>query len=281
MTQVDASLTIETTVVHTSGDHDKHTPLAILGGQGIFARELQAALHSGAIDLAVHSAKDLPSEQAPGLIIAAFLDREDPRDVLVSRDGSGLAELPEGARVGTSSRRRLTALRGLRPDVDAVELRGNLDTRLGKVAAGEVDAAILAAAGMLRMGWGDRISQYLSLDDFVPAPGQGALAVECRADDTALRDLLERLADPAVALAVGTERAFLAGVGGGCRSPLGAHALVEGGTVTLRAMLADEDLRYLLRETRSVPVDGAAALAWALAREMREALGQLTVEAER
>lgn len=281
LVRLDSSLSVETAVIHTAGDRDKHTPLTILGGQGVFARELQAALRSGAIDLAVHSAKDLPSEQAPGLVIAAFLDREDPRDVLVSRDGSRLADLPAGARVGTSSRRRLVALRDLRPDLTPVDLRGNLDTRLRKVAEGEVDAAILAAAGIVRMGWASRISEKLSLDDFVPAPGQGALAVECRADDGALRDALAALADPVVTRAVEVERAFLAGVGGGCRSPIGAHAVVAADAITLRAMVADESLSHLLRETRTLPTDDATASAAALAREMRDALARTSREADR
>jgi len=260
------------TIVSTAGDRDKRTPLTVIGGQGVFARELQTALLAGTIDVAVHSAKDLPTEPVPGLVIGAFFSREDARDVLVSRDGRSLADLPPGARVGTSSRRRLVALRRLRPDLEAVDLRGNLDTRLRKVREGEVDAAILAAAGLLRMGWQEHITEFLSLDDFVPAPGQGALAIECRADDPAVNEMLAALNDPAAALAARTERSFLRALGGGCRSPIGAHATVSGDTVTLRVMLGDEAMTRVRLATWTLPAAEAETRAGALAVEVQRSL---------
>ncbi len=261
-----------TRIITTHGDLDQTTPLTVLGGQGVFAKELEAALLADEIDIAVHSVKDLTSTLPDGLTIGAIVDREDPRDVLVSRDGILLKDLPSGARVGTSSRRRIIQLRRARPDVEPVEFRGNIDTRLRKVKDGRVDAALLAAAGITRMGWGDRITEYLSLDDFVPAPGQGAMGVECRANDDRVLSLLEGLNSPDIALAVDVERAYLRSVGGGCTSPIGANAIVEDGLVTLRAMLADEAMTHMLYVTRSAPAADALVMAGELAGEMKRQL---------
>lgn len=261
-----------TQIINTHGDLDQTTPLTVLGGQGVFAKELEAALLADEIDIAVHSVKDLTSTLPDGLTIGAIVDREDPRDVLVSRNGSSLHDLPSGARVGTSSRRRIIQLRRARPDVEPVEFRGNIDTRLRKVHDGVVDAALLASAGISRMGWGDRITEYLSLDDFVPAPGQGAMGVECRANDDRVLALLSSLNKPDIALAVEVERAYLRAVGGGCTSPIGANAVVENGVVTLRAMLADEAMTHMLYETRSVPASDALVMAGELAGEMKRTL---------
>jgi hydroxymethylbilane synthase len=267
-------LAIETRVIATQGDVDKQTPLAILGGHGVFAKELEAALLAGEIDLAVHSAKDLTSELPEGLRIGAVPPREDPRDVLVSRDGRTLAQLPGGARVGTSSRRRVVQLRRLRPDLTVVELRGNLDTRLRKIAEGQdgLDAGILAAAGIVRMGWEERITEYLPLDDFVPAPGQGALAAECRDGDAEVLHLLTLIDDENAAAAVTVERAFLRAVGGGCRSPIAAHATIAGGRVRLRAMFADEALTTACFGERHVSLADAEAAATELAGELQRDL---------
>jgi hydroxymethylbilane synthase len=263
---------VETVVMSTAGDVDKQTPLAILGGQGVFAKELEAALLNGTIDVAVHSAKDLTSELPAGLTLGAILNRADPRDVFLNMEGKRLTELPTGARVGTSSRRRVMELRQLRPDLQAVELRGNVDTRLRKLAEGEVDAAIIAAAGLLRMGWRERISEYLPVEAFVPSPGQGALGIECRADDTATLALLAQVADRSVTIAVEAERAFLRTVGGGCQSPIGAHAIIEGDTLTLHAMLADESMTVACFESASGSLDDADAIARDLAGRMRDEL---------
>jgi hydroxymethylbilane synthase len=234
-------LAVDRVVVSTAGDLDKTSPLSVIGGRGVFTSALQEALVAGRIDAAVHSAKDLPSEQHPALAFAAFLAREDARDVLVSRHGLALAALPDGPVIGTSSRRRAVQVRAARPDARIVELRGNIDTRLRKALETDVDGIVLAAAGIARMGWERFVTEHLPLDAFVPAPGQAALAVETRAADQATRDLIGPLDEPAVAVAVRAERAFLGAIGGGCTTPVGAHAVVEGNRVWLRCMLASED----------------------------------------
>lgn len=239
------NLRCDVEVISTQGDRDKQTPLSVIGGQGVFIKELEAAILSGEVDCAVHSLKDLPSVLPNNLILAAILDRNDPRDVLISRHPGGLNGLPEGSKVGTSSRRRVAQLQEIRPDLVARELRGNVDTRLSKVLAAEnpnYDAAILAAAGVLRMERHDQIAEFLDVGTFIPAPGQAALAVECRDDDLATRALLAAVHDDETAKLVAVERAFLRGVGGGCRSPIGAYAERAGANVRLRAMFASEDL---------------------------------------
>jgi hydroxymethylbilane synthase len=263
----------ETIVISTQGDRDKQTPLSVIGGQGIFAKDLQRAILAGEIDCAVHSVKDLTSIMPDGLILAAVLDRADPRDVLISRHRGGLAELPPGARVGTSSLRRIAELRFARPDVTPVELRGNVDTRLAKVCDaddGAYDAAILAAAGVLRMGWEDRIAEYLPVDVFTPAPGQGALGVECRVDDHLTRGLLSAITDPVTTIEIEAERAFLRAVGGGCRSPLGAHARVEGDVVRIWAMFADEAMQRIATAADEADAEDGVALAERLAATLKE-----------
>lgn len=263
----------EIVVVSTEGDRDKQTSLAVLGGQGVFAKELQQAILRGEADCAVHSVKDLTSVMPDGLTLAAVLDRADARDVLISRHPGGLAGLPAGARVGTSSRRRVAELRLARPDLAPVELRGNVDTRIAKVLddpdAG-YDAAILAAAGVLRMERFDAVAEYLDIDRFIPAPGQGALGVDCRSDDRATRALLEAVADPTTTIEVEAERAFLRTCGGGCRSPLAAHAQVDGDIVRMWAMYADETLDRIATAEDEDDVEDANALATRLATMLRE-----------
>ena len=182
---LDPALVVENVEVRTEGDRDRSTPLSVLGGRGIFVRAVEEALLDGRADIAVHSLKDMPTTQLPGLTLAAVLPRADLRDALVAREGRRLADLPPGARVGTSSRRRVALLRALRPDVEAVEIRGNVDTRLRKVAEGEYDAAVLAAAGLERLGRISEATELFEPERFLPAPGQGAIVVQCRADDTA------------------------------------------------------------------------------------------------
>lgn len=263
----------EAVVISTEGDRDKQTPLAILGGQAVFAKELQQAILDERIDCAVHSAKDLTSTLPDGLVLAAVLDRSDPRDVLVSRFPGGLAELPEGARVGTSSRRRMAQLRMARPDVEIVELRGNVDTRLAKVFDDPntpYDAIILAAAGVLRMGHEDRISEYLDLAQFTPAPGQGALGVDCRNSDRATRGMLAIVDDPVAHTEVEAERAFLRAIGGGCTSPLAAHARIEGDIMRMWAMLADETMDRIATTADEADVEDGVELAQRLAQALRD-----------
>lgn len=281
LTRADSRLDIKVVVISTAGDVDKQTPLAILGGQGIFAKELEAALLAESIDIAVHSAKDLTSTLPPGLVLGAVPEREDPRDVLVANGEQSLQALPPNAKVGTSSRRRVMQLRQLRPDLQPVELRGNIDTRLRKIAEGQVQAGVLAAAGIERMGWSDRITEFLPSDVFVPAPGQGALGIECRADDQATRELLQQINSPDCEVAVAVERTFLREIGGGCRSPIGALATVEGGQVRLHAMLADEEMTTAHYGTRTAMVDNGQVIAVELARELQHRLSvRLAVETE-
>lgn len=266
-------LSWEIVVITPVGDRDKTTPLTVLGGQGVFSKELHEALLDGPVDLAVHSVKDLPSELPEGIALAAIVTRSDPRDALVSRDGSRLAELPPGARVGTSSRRRQALIGAVRPDLVVADIRGNVDTRLRRLDQGDFDAVVLAATGLHRLGWKDRVTEYLSPDTFVPAPGQGALGITCRADDQELRELLVQVHDPIAGLAVEVERAFLRAIGGGCQTPIGAYATVEGGQVTLRALLGDHSLRRLERRRVTVPGEHALAAARELAAELKAALG--------
>ncbi len=214
----------ETKTILTKGDKILDVTLSKVGGKGLFVKEIEQALLDGEIDIAVHSMKDMPFELPAGLMIGAIPVREDMRDALISRNGLKLEELPEGALVGTSSLRREAQLRALRPDLQIKPLRGNIDTRLRKLETEGFDAIILAAAGLIRMGWQDRITAFLPADQFVPAVGQGALSIECREDDTFLLELLTLLQDDETALAVRAERAFLGEIEGSCQIPIGAYA---------------------------------------------------------
>jgi hydroxymethylbilane synthase len=218
-------------------------PLSALGGRGVFVDAIEEALRVKVIDLAVHSAKDLPSRVPPDLAIGAFLERVDPRDVLVSRAGR-LHDLPMGARVGTSSLRRVSALHALRPDLETLDLRGNVDTRLRKLDAGDYDAIVLAGAGLLRLGLEARVTEWLAVDAMLPSPGQGALAVEIRADDTQIRELVRPLSHSPTEAALIAERAFLAQLGAGCAAAVGAYGTIDlDGQLTLRAMIGSADGR--------------------------------------
>ncbi|HET7093991.1 MAG TPA: hydroxymethylbilane synthase, partial [Thermomicrobiales bacterium] len=267
----------EIVVIRTAGDIDKTTPLTVIGGHGLFTSALEAALLTDDIDAAVHSAKDLPSETPPGLALVAFPERASPEDVLVSRHGAPLADLPANPIIGTSSRRRALQITLARPDARIVQIRGNLDTRLRKALGDDLDGVVLAAAGVERMGWQDRITQRLPLDRFIPAPGQGALAVEIRAADEAARALLAPLDDPAVSGPVRVERAFLRALGAGCLTPLGAHVDWIDGAPRLRAMLADDAGAVAWADE---PLDAAdpEGHAAAIARRMR---GELVAGAAR
>jgi hydroxymethylbilane synthase len=226
----------ELVIVRTGGDRNQATPIEQMEGQGWFTAEIERALLDGRADLAVHAAKDLPTELAAGLEVAALLPRADPRDALVSRAPGGLESLPDGAAVGTSSARRAAFLAMLRPSLRAVPIRGNVDTRLRKLDAGEVDGLLLAAVGLDRLGLSERIGERLDPRTFVPAPAQGAIALEVVAGgDAALA--VRGAGDEATSLAVGTERALLRALGGGCLLPLGAWARLEDGTLVLSAAL--------------------------------------------
>jgi hydroxymethylbilane synthase len=227
---------VELVIVQTTGDRRADEPLHRIGGAGVFVKEVQEAVLDGRADVAVHSAKDLPAETPAGLTLAAFPERADARDALV---GSTLAELPTGAVVATGSVRRRAQLAALRPDLGFAELRGNIQTRLDKAAS--FDAIVVAAAALDRLDLADRAAERLSFADMVPQVGQGALAVECRADDDATRARLDEIDDAHVHAAVTAERAFLAELGGGCMLPVGAHAEVADGTVSVLGLIASDD----------------------------------------
>jgi hydroxymethylbilane synthase len=252
-----SDIAAELVTITTSGDRFLDRPLSAIGGKGLFVKEIEEALSARAIDCAVHSMKDVPDELAPGLVIAAVPAREDPRDLLIARGGNSLSGLPNGARVGTSSLRRMALCRAARCDLDVIPLRGNVDTRLRKLDAGEVDAIVLAAAGLRRLGITRADAALFDPDDFVPAIGQGALAIETRNDSTAA--ILAALDDPSTRVAVTAERAFLHRVGGSCRTPLAAHATIHGESMTLRALIASPDGSRVIRGERTGrPTQGAA-----------------------
>lgn len=268
-----ARATFEVKVLRTEGDRTQaqNTPLDQLP-RGVFVKELEAALLEGSIDLAVHSLKDMTTVLDPGLAIAAIPEREDPRDVLVSRRGRKLKDLSEGACVGTSSPRRAAQLKALRSDVRFESIRGNVDTRVRKVDDGEYDAAVLAAAGLARLGLADRIAQYFEPDECLPDPGQGALAVQVRAEDRALIELLAPLNHRPTWAAVTAERALMRELGGGCKVPIGALAEVETGgeTLLLRGLVASPGSSEVVRSTIRGPVGEPEAAGKMLADLMRK-----------
>jgi hydroxymethylbilane synthase len=259
-------LEVELSIIVTEGDRFQSGPLLEIGGKGVWVKDIEAGLLAGTIDLAVHSLKDVPAELAPGLALVAIPPRADARDALVSRHAERLAGLPEGARVGTSSPRRVCQLRALRPDLSVEILRGNVDTRLRKVAEGIVDAAVLACAGLDRLGYGDRIAERLEPERMLPAIGQGALAIEARAADERVRSLCRSLNDAAAELTVAAERALLAGLGGSCRTPLGGYAVKSDERLVVRGLVGRPDGSEIIREEIVGAASDAAALGAELAR---------------
>jgi hydroxymethylbilane synthase len=258
-------LVVELVTIRTSGDRFLEQPLSAIGGKGVFVKEIEDALGAGGIDCAVHSLKDVPSELAPGLVLAALPRREDPRDILIAAHGLSLHQLPPGARVGTGSLRRMALLRAFRGDLQVTGMRGNVDTRLRKLDAGEMDALVLAVAGLHRLGIG-RDGEVLDPERFIPAIGQGALAVESRCDETV--ELLAPLDDAETRTAVSAERAFLRRVGGSCRTPIGAYATVKDDTLEIRALIASPDGTRVVRGVQA----GAAASGEDLGTELAEEL---------
>lgn len=255
-------VTLSLEVIRTRGDAVLDAPLSRIGGKGLFTREIEEALLDGRIDLAVHSIKDLPTELPEGLEVGAIPAREEPWDALVSRDGGSLDALPPGARVGTSSLRRRALILAARPDLRVVELRGNVDTRLAKVAAGEVDAAVLALAGLRRLGREGEVTQVLDGEAMVPAVGQGALGIEVRSGDPRVAAAVAALHHAATARAVNAERAVLAALDGGCQVPMGAHARdTAGGRIELRAFVALPDGSEAIRvRAEGAPGEVASAV---------------------
>ena len=261
---------IEIEIIRTTGDVVQDRPLAESGGKGLFAKEIEEALIAGAIDLAVHSAKDLPTELPAGLMLAGFLPREDPRDAFISHKAKTFGELPPGAVVGTASPRRQALVRRLRPDVGVVTLRGNVETRLRKLEAGEVDATLLAVAGLKRLGLVSAATAILDPDEFLPAVGQGAIAIETRADDTRTRALVATIDDPDTAIAVAAERAFLAVLDGSCRTPIGGYARLRGQAVHFRGIIVKPDGSEAFEVEREGRREDATKLGADAGRELRQ-----------
>ena len=233
-------LEFEIDTVRTRGDADRTSPLVGMG-LGIFVKELEQELLDGKLDIAVHSLKDMPTKLTDGLVLGAVLSREDPRDVLVNRFGCSLEELPKGSKIGTSSPRRAAQLKKYAPQVEVVPIRGNVETRLRKAQGEEADGVILAAAGMIRLGLHDQVTEYLSPQRFVPPPGQGILAVEARADDYRMLELLAAIDDPNARYESTAERAFLEKIGGGCSLPVGAYARCMEDNMLLTIFMSTED----------------------------------------
>lgn len=257
---------IEVVAIKTSGDKIRDRALAEAGGKGLFTKEIEGALQAREVDLAVHSAKDMETFLPDGLVIAAVLEREDVRDALVARDADSLDALPAGALIGSASIRREALLRRVRPDLRFALLRGNVPTRVKRVEQGDFDATLLAAAGLKRLGLDGRITELLPLENFLPACGQGAVAVECRADDAPMRDIAAAIDHRATARAIACERAFLAALDGSCRTPIAGHALVEGNRLRFDGMLLSGDGS----EFYSASGSGDAGDAEAIGREAGE-----------
>jgi hydroxymethylbilane synthase len=258
-------LQVELRIIQTKGDLVLDRALSRIGDKGLFVKEIEQALLDGSADLAVHSCKDLPSVLPKRLMLAAFPRRADPRDVLISRHNLRLQELPAGARIGTSSLRRACQIRHLRPDIQVIDLRGNVDTRLRKAQTAEYDGIVLAAAGLERLDLAAVVTEVFPPDVLLPAVAQGALAIECRADDDELRVLLAVLNDDATEQAVLAERAFLARLEGGCQVPIAAHATIEGAALRLHGLIGTTDGAQVLRGEQRGTIDDPAAAGTMLA----------------
>ena len=264
---------LEVVAIRTTGDRVVDRPLAELGGKGLFCKEIEAALLAGRIDLAVHSMKDLPTWLPKGLVIGAVLAREDPRDVLIARAPTTIADLPEAAVIGTASVRRRAQLLARRPDLRVVNFRGNVETRLRKLAAGEVDATLLALAGLTRLGIAPAGAVILGPEVMLPAVGQGAIGVECRTDDEGARALLAAIDDPASSACLRAERALLAALDGSCHTPIAGYAEFAGGRLTLRALIARPDGSESLCAARSGAIADGEALGCDAGRELKARAG--------
>jgi hydroxymethylbilane synthase len=260
---------LEVVVIRTTGDRVVDRPLAELGGKGLFCKEIEAALLAGRIDLAVHSMKDLPTWLPEGLVIGAVLPREDPRDVLIARAGEDIDGLPAAAVIGTASVRRRAQLLARRPDLRVVNFRGNVETRLRKLAAGEVDATLLARAGLRRLGIEPAGAVILAPEVMLPAVGQGAIGIECREHDEGARARLAAIDDPASSACLRAERALLAALDGSCHTPIGGLAEIADGRLCLRAMIARSDGSEVLRAERSGSIGEAEGLGRNAGWELR------------
>ena len=260
---------IEIKVIRTTGDVVQDRPLAEAGGKGLFTKEIEEALLAGSIDLAVHSSKDLPTILPPGVVLAGFPAREDVRDAFISRKAKSLYQLAPGAVVGTASPRRQAMVKRLRPDLGVAMLRGNVETRLRKLDAGEIDATLLAVAGLKRLGLLSTATTILDPDEFVPAVGQGAIGIETRADDARTRALVAAIDDADTSTALAAERAFLAVLDGSCRTPIGGYAKFERETLRFRGIIIKPDGSEAFEAMREGPRDAAAELGADAGRELR------------
>ncbi|WP_306118998.1 MULTISPECIES: hydroxymethylbilane synthase [unclassified Roseitalea] len=265
---------IEIVVISTAGDRILDRPLAEVGGKGLFTEEIEARLASGEIDIAVHSSKDMPTALPEGLALTAFLAREDPRDAFIGKAAPSLGELPQGAVVGTSSLRRQALVRRARPDVTVVEFRGNVQTRLKKLADGVADATLLANAGLRRLGMSDVITDLIDMTVFPPAPGQGAICIEGRAGDARTDALVEPLDDRATHAALTCERAFLAALDGSCRTPIAGHARIDGETIDFAGTILTPDGSRSHDVAMSGPLGDPAGLGRRAGEDVRARAGE-------
>ena len=263
-----ANLTVELVPMSTQGDKILDTPLAKIGGKGLFVKELEVAMMEGRADIAVHSMKDVPVEFPDGLELHTICEREDPRDAFVSNKYKSLADLPQGAIVGTSSLRRQCQLKAARPDLEIRDLRGNVNTRLAKLDAGEYDAIILAAAGLIRLKMPERIADFIAAEDSLPANGQGAVGIECRSDDEITKAFLAPLEHTETRYRVLAERAMNRKLQGGCQVPIGAFATVDGNTLTLRGLVGALDGSVILQHTLTGDVANAEHIGEQLAEHL-------------
>ena len=277
--KVTSEYTFEIVPLKTKGDKILEVSLAKVGDKGLFTKELEAAMLDKTTDLAVHSMKDVPTNLVDGLIIGSILKREDPRDVLISPKGYTFQTLPEGAKVGTSSLRRKAQLQNLRPDLKICDVRGNLNTRMRKMHEENFDALILAAAGVIRMGWSDEISEYLPMDISLAAVSQGAIGIECREDDAEIMALIAKINDEETATCVCAERALLRALEGGCQIPIAAHAVIKNDTLKLNGLVASLDGKRVIKETLSGNKDNAEEIGLELAKKLT-ALGADEILAE-
>ena len=267
--EVNPDLEVSISKIVTKGDRNSHTQLDRMVGVGVFVKELEEALLDDRIDLAVHSLKDMPTQIPQGVCLAAVTERLDPRDVLVSRS-KRLAELAPGSTIGTGSFRRAVQLVSYRPDLKICNIRGNVDTRLRKVSCGEVDGVILAAAALIRLGWEDKINEYLPLEHFLPAVGQGALAIETRLGDEEITGFISPINHLPTWQSVTAERAFLSALGGGCRAPIAALGTVNGTTLKLEGMVADVSGKKILRTSEEGSAMTPEEVGIRLAQKMME-----------
>ena len=266
--QLYPDLTIELVPMVTKGDVILDSPLAKIGGKGLFVKELENALLTKEADIAVHSMKDVPMQFPEGLGLAVICQREDPRDAFVSHSYRTFAELPQGAVVGTSSLRRQCQLKALRPDLDIRSLRGNVGTRLSKLDNGDYDAIILASAGLIRLGLADRIASFIDVEQSLPAAGQGAVGIECRTDDMQVQALLAPLADAETTYCVRAERAMNNHLQGGCQVPIGGYAILQQGQLYLRALVGDIDGSRIIRAEGKSAVENAEVLGVKIAEQL-------------